>query len=40
MSEIGDFRKAKDQFFGSDDDSPLTHEQRKRFGGLKYFPES
>ena len=40
MSEIGDFRKAKDLFFGSDGDSPLTPEQRKRFGGLRYFPEN
>ena len=40
MSEIGDFRKAKDQYFGDDQDSPLTPEQRKRFKGLEYFPEN
>ena len=40
MSEIGDFRKAKDRFFGGDRDSPLTPEQRTRFRGLQYFPES
>ncbi len=40
MSEIGDFRKAKDQYFGSGQDSPLTPEQRKRFRGLQYFPEN
>lgn len=40
MSEIGDFRKAKDQYFGGDQDSPLTPEQRKRFRGLRYFPEN
>ncbi|PKB71704.1 MAG: hypothetical protein BZY87_04340 [SAR202 cluster bacterium Io17-Chloro-G6] len=40
MSEIGDFRKAKDQYFGGDQDSPLTFEQRKRFRGLQYFPEN
>ena len=40
MSEIGDFRKAKDQYFGGEQDSPLTPEQRKRFRGLQYFPEN
>ncbi len=40
MSEIGDFRKAKDQYFGGGKDSPLTPDQRKRFRGLQYFPEN
>ena len=40
MSEIGDFRKGKDQYFRGDQDSPLTPEQRKRFKGLRYFPEN
>lgn len=40
MSEIGDFRKAKDQYFGGDQNSPLTVDQRKRFKGLQYFPEN
>ena len=39
MSEIADFRKAKDHYFGNGHDSPLTDEQRKSFGGLEYFPE-
>ena len=40
MSEIGDFRKAKDQYFVDSEDSPLTRDQRKRFRGLQYFPEN
>jgi uncharacterized protein (DUF1684 family) len=40
MSEIGDFRKAKDQYFGGDPNSPLTPGQRKGFKGLKYFAEN
>ena len=40
MSEIGDFRKSKDRYFGGDPDSPLTPDQRKGFKGLKYFPEN
>ncbi len=40
MSEITDFRKAKDQYFGEDSNSPLTPEQRKRFKGLQYFEEN
>ncbi len=40
MSEIGDFRKSKDQYFGGDPNSPLTPEQRKGFKGLKYFAEN
>ena len=40
MSEIGDFRKAKDRYFGGDQNSPLTVDQRKRFTGLEYFEEN
>jgi len=40
MSEIGDFRKSKDQYLGGDPNSPLTPEQRKGFKGLKYFAEN
>ncbi len=40
MSEITDFRKAKDQCFGEDSNSPLTPEQRKRLRGLNYFEEN
>jgi len=29
MSEIGGFRKDKDQYFGGDEDSPLTQHHRK-----------
>ena len=40
MSEIGDFRKAKHQYFGGDQNSPLTPAQQKGFEGLEYFPEN
>jgi uncharacterized protein (DUF1684 family) len=40
MSEIEEFRKAKDHFFKTAAQSPLTPEQRKRFTGLHYFPEN
>lgn len=40
MSELTDFRKAKDVFFKTDDQSPLSREQRKTFTGLRYFPEN
>ena len=39
MSELKDFRKAKDQFFAQDPHSPLLPEQRLHFQGLDYFPE-
>ena len=38
MSELDDFRKAKDEFFGKDHHSPLTPSQRSGFAGLEYFP--
>lgn len=40
MSELTDFRKAKDDYFGQDHYSPLTPEQQKRFSGLAYYPEN
>ncbi len=40
MSELTEFRKAKDDFFGSDHHSPLTEEQRRGFEGLKYYEEN
>ncbi len=40
MSELDDFRKAKDEFFGQEPDSPLLPEQKQDFEGLKYFPEN
>lgn len=39
MSEIEEFRAAKDEFFALDPRSPLTDEQRAAFEGLDYFPE-
>jgi len=40
MSELEDFRRAKDNFFAHDSQSPLTREQKRAFSGLKYFPEN
>jgi uncharacterized protein (DUF1684 family) len=40
MSELADFRKAKDEFFGKDHHSPLTRQQRRRFAGLVYYEEN
>lgn len=39
MTELEEFRAAKDGFFRSHPQSPLTPQQRRDFGGLKYFPE-
>jgi uncharacterized protein len=39
MSELTEFREAKDAFFGDHPRSPLTPEQRAAFEGLAYFPE-
>ncbi len=40
MDELQRFRERKDEFFHYDHHSPLTHEQRESFEGLKYFPEN
>lgn len=40
MSAVSDFRKEKDELFGTTEDSPLTEGQKKEFKGLKYFPEN
>ena len=40
MSELEEFRKAKDDFFRDDPRSPLTPDQRAVFNGLSYYPES
>lgn len=40
MSELDDFRRAKDDFFAHDPQSPLTREQKRPFTGLHYFPEN
>ncbi|MCI0556250.1 MAG: DUF1684 domain-containing protein [Anaerolineae bacterium] len=34
------FRTEKDSFFALHNQSPLTHEQRRSFRGLNYFPEN
>lgn len=39
MSEVTDFRKEKDELFGTTEDSPLTAAQKGEFKGLKYYPE-
>ncbi|MBI4214000.1 MAG: DUF1684 domain-containing protein [Chloroflexi bacterium] len=39
MSELDDFRSAKDAFFRDNSQSPLTPSQRVHFSGLRYFPE-
>ena len=39
MSDLADFREAKDHFFRYDPQSPLTAEQKKTFQGLVYYPE-
>lgn len=39
MGHVRELRKAKDDFFRSSHDSPLSHEQRHGFRGLRYFPE-
>jgi uncharacterized protein (DUF1684 family) len=36
--EVNNFRAEKDGYFRSDPDSPISHEERSRFKGLKYFP--
>lgn len=40
MSELDQFRAAKDHFFKEHAHSPLTPAQRKSFTGLVYFPEN
>lgn len=40
MSELDEFRRDKDQFFGHDPDSPLSADQRRGFKGLAYYPEN
>jgi len=37
--DIATLRREKDDYFRRGDDSPLTHEQRSSFRGLRYFPE-
>ncbi len=40
MSELTEFRKAKDEYFKTGPASPLTAEQKKEFKGLNYYPEN
>lgn len=40
MSELSEFRQAKDRFFKTNHQSPLTAEQKSDFDGLAYYPES
>jgi uncharacterized protein (DUF1684 family) len=40
MSQLDEFRKDKDRFFGRDPDSPLDPERRSTFKGLAYYPEN
>ncbi len=40
MSELADFRKAKDNFFKTSSQPPLTAAQKKEFKGLNYYPEN
>jgi uncharacterized protein (DUF1684 family) len=40
MTELAQFRAAKDDFFANDHHSPLTPAQQQDFQGLDYFPEN
>jgi uncharacterized protein len=40
MSELTDFRTAKDDFFRTGPQSPLDRQQQKTFTGLNYYPEN
>ena len=40
MSELTEFRKEKDEFFGRHPQSPLTPDQKREFKGLRYFDEN
>jgi len=39
MSELSEFRRAKDHFMEHEHDSPLTDEQTQSFQGLSYYDE-
>jgi len=40
MTELEQFRAEKDDFFARDPHSPLTADQKRTFGGLRYFEEN
>jgi uncharacterized protein (DUF1684 family) len=39
MSRLEGYRTRRDTYFATDEDSPLTHEDRHLFTGLTYFDE-
>ena len=40
MNDLELFRKEKGEFFKTSRQSPLTAEQKSKFGGLNYYPEN
>ena len=40
LHETNNLRAEKDSFFRTDHNSPIPHEERSKFKGLKYFPPS
>lgn len=40
MTDLERFRAAKDEFFSLHPQSPLTHEEKRNFHGLNYFPDN
>jgi uncharacterized protein (DUF1684 family) len=40
VTELENFRRDKDEFFGRDHRAPLTSRQQRNFSGLEYFPEN
>jgi uncharacterized protein (DUF1684 family) len=40
MNDLEEFRKEKDRFFASNQQSPLQLDQKRNFQGLQYFPEN
>ena len=39
MSELDEYRAQKDELFATDHHSPLPHEARHHFQGLRYYDE-
>ena len=40
MNDLERFRTEKDEFFRTGNQSPLTPDQQRTFGGLQYYPEN
>jgi len=40
MIKLNDFRRAKDDFFRTEPQSPFNHAHHGKFVGLKYYPEN